>query len=578
MCYCLNIELKLYLLVYSLCGYSNPISFKTVDENDILNVELFLRDKGQKLVSNNECKLLSGNDALSSSDKMIDIFGELYAENPGEFQFMEGDKIFIREIVKHVKQLVDGDGPLTGLEQFRPKKKKRINCDPTSTIALNVEVNDRESDTQMNSQLSESQIETLKTELMRNACSLFSSYDIDVNKWSIQLVNVEVTPKGIYGYINCVLCFEESKQMPEPRRVYYKQSTTRSSYWVLANFHKHMRTVHSSIKQKVLKTKKTCSKATKPKLKRKIKSEFNPDEVESKHKSVECNMIKLECNSDAIVSEIESVEHQMIKSECDSVEIKSEDKSVEFIHNMDSECDIDAGEDSIADKYNFSVEYVPVEKTSDDSELWLFQQISDQINQTVCASIVSSDIQDTMQFTLKQQSKRLTLIKIKDDGNCLFSAITHQLWPGSTTDKTHIKKTKQLRSDVVEHILKPDNFSMYEIAVQETMGSTNNLDVADATIKSKLWVRNKLSRSGKWGGLETIKAVSNMYRVNVVIFNEDSACYMIKGSDAEFERTILLAYRLGIGTDGEAVYNHYDSVCDMDSDTMLTAADFIINK
>lgn len=137
-------------------------------------------------------------------------------------------------------------------------------------------------------------------------------------------------------------------------------------------------------------------------------------------------------------------------------------------------------------------------------------------------------------------------------------------------------KHKKLRSIVVEHILKPENFSLYENMLHDRV-NTKSQSAAALTAECKLFVRHGLSRQGKWGGLESIKAVSNEYQVNVVIVKESGACNMITGSN-KYNRTIVIAYRLGTNTDGDTVYCHYDSVSDMKSDDIFAAADFIINK
>lgn len=77
----------------------------------------------------------------------------------------------------------------------------------------------------------------------------------------------------------------------------------------------------------------------------------------------------------------------------------------------------------------------------------------------------------------------------------------------------------------------------------------------------------------QWGGLETLKAVSNKFNVNVVIVNEFGSCHMVTGAN-NYLRTLLIAYRLN----NASVYDHYDSVNDMDSETIFSSAEFIINK
>lgn len=520
--------------LYSSCGYGNPISFKNVNENDVSYIELFLQEQGLKYASQNS----NDGHLLNKAD----IFGEFYAENPDKFQFMPGDRILIREIVDHVKRLVDCDGPLTGLKLFRPtKNKKKKIVHPSSNIIPNDEIYGSGSGTQETSQSDKKEIERLKNELLQKVSDLFKTYDVNIDDWAIEMVDVDTS--GTIGFINCVLCIGENGEMPEPKRVFYNHSKTRSGYWVLSNFLKHLRKIHPSIANK-------CKPRIRKTNQQKSKKLMKKDEL------------KLKCET--------------IESDCDLKEIKPNTQSVISVHDDSSEYDLKLEVDeSIANSFNFSVEYVSPMNSTNQPELWLFDQITVQIQKMMYSNLQNGDTEDRMNFTIKNMKKYLTVVKTYADGNCLFSAIAHQLTPNPIKNKKHIANTAKLRSDVVKHILEPENFSNYQVAVQYEMQQHDNFDdVIDSTAKCKLWVQNVLSRSGRWGGLETIQAVSNMYRVNVVIFNENGACNMVKASNDEFDRTILLAYRLGAND----VHNHYDSVTDMDSDTMYTTADFIINK
>lgn len=90
----------------------------------------------------------------------------------------------------------------------------------------------------------------------------------------------------------------------------------------------------------------------------------------------------------------------------------------------------------------------------------------------------------------------------------------------------------------------------------------------------KIFVRLYLSKDGKWGGAETIQAVSELEAVNVVIFYEMGPCYA--SLNASYNRTACIAYRLANQADGpNGTRNHYDSVCDMDSTALYKAAQAI---
>lgn len=92
----------------------------------------------------------------------------------------------------------------------------------------------------------------------------------------------------------------------------------------------------------------------------------------------------------------------------------------------------------------------------------------------------------------------------------------------------------------------------------------------------------------------TIKAVSQMHKVNVLIVNEDEKCFYNNGFNINYSRTITIAYRLKIkDTDEigsadewetienetstiayccEVERNNYESVCHIEQDVIFKIA------
>lgn len=208
-------------------------------------------------------------------------------------------------------------------------------------------------------------------------------------------------------------------------------------------------------------------------------------------------------------------------------------------------------------------------ETNTDSDSWIYEHMSVQIQQMVAANLVNGESEETMEFQLKDQPPRhISIVATSPDGNCLFSALAHQLWQNPITSQIHIKKTKELRAIVVEHILNPLYYHLYEKIIIDRL----NKKTAVRTSECKMFIRHGLAR-GKWGGLETLKAVSNEFHVNIVIIKEFGLCNMVTGSHT-YKNTLVIAYRMNQAS----VYDHYDSVSDMDSEDIFSAAEFITNK
>lgn len=83
--------------------------------------------------------------------------------------------------------------------------------------------------------------------------------------------------------------------------------------------------------------------------------------------------------------------------------------------------------------------------------------------------------------------------------------------------------------------------------------------VEELTDRCNLFVENNLA-NGSWAGTESLLALSELYKINILIINGDGSSNMINRFERSFDRTILLAYRNE---------NHYDSVVAMNDRTIL---------
>lgn len=89
---------------------------------------------------------------------------------------------------------------------------------------------------------------------------------------------------------------------------------------------------------------------------------------------------------------------------------------------------------------------------------------------------------------------------------------------------------KSKRSEVVEYILAPNNFEDFRFILQDRVYETKSSDqITDMDEECKSYVRNVLSKNGKWGGTEIIKAVSEIYGVNIIVFKENGVSFDVFG-------------------------------------------------
>lgn len=93
----------------------------------------------------------------------------------------------------------------------------------------------------------------------------------------------------------------------------------------------------------------------------------------------------------------------------------------------------------------------------------------------------------------------------------------------------------------------------------------------------KDYVRNVLSNRGEWGGMEVIKAASDIFASNILVYNERGSCCVIKNSDKRYDQILIIAYRYMKNAKGEERLCHYASVTDLDPDSILATANVLPN-
>lgn len=186
---------------------------------------------------------------------------------------------------------------------------------------------------------------------------------------------------------------------------------------------------------------------------------------------------------------------------------------------------------------------------------------------------MNGDVTDNMQFVIAKQNKTLTTAKILGDGNCLPGTICHQLFHDPVGSTAHRKKIKELRAKVVDYILDPENFPTFEHALKNRVYEIKSKDeISDMTQECKLFVRYCLSKDRFWAGYEFIVAAAKIHRVNIIIFRENGNFDLTTSGPEIYSRTIALAYRVNYD---ETEYNHYDSVCDIDSNLLCAVTEAI---
>lgn len=164
--------------------------------------------------------------------------------------------------------------------------------------------------------------------------------------------------------------------------------------------------------------------------------------------------------------------------------------------------------------------------------------------------------------------KNISICEVAPDGNCLFSAMAHQLYFDKIGDHEHKRASNNLREKTFQYM--KDNLSSFEQAIKGRFYERNEkIENVEEQCKSFL---NDLTEGRRWGGSESLHAVAVMFQVNIIIFSQDEECYFAENFNPEFKRSIMLAYRCYGYSDeniGDLKRNHYDSVARLEDNSIL---------
>lgn len=544
------------LLNCSICGFNNALVFKSIEEDDITYVQEFIQTNLLKQLGINEGHHTNGfqsePQAFLDAEK-IHFFGQ-YATCPTKFEIQRGERKLIKALVEYVNQIVDSTTPdKCGLRYFSMTeniKKGTIKSKTIDAIFSNSTMccsagrffGKRE------------QISTVKTtrpdvthvvdddQLLREDLFdkvkklLNSMNDIDEPMlFTIDMVSIESTARGeVKGVVACPQCHK--KNVTKKHTIQYNKSP--STYWILSNFKKHLNN-HMKPDNRRVELKKELSK---------VALAFEDDPVGAEVKVGPGDVSSM---VPANVYEIKIItEKQLPQNTYQILGTGDEQPEVGII-------------DDLMGAINKNNNILTATDDREKNEKLIYKQICDQNIKMSEATISHNEAEKNMSFSFNSNSTgTIKVAAIKKDGDCLFGALAHQLFFHKLNSKPHKISNKELRADVVEYI--QANVGAFERYIKGRLYEMS--DESKEANSSEFFLSNYLARPGFWGGMESLKAVSEIFNVNILIFNENGAFHSVNDLNFEHGRSVAIAFRNSAGQQKKKkMYNnidrnHYDSV------------------
>lgn len=198
----------------------------------------------------------------------------------------------------------------------------------------------------------------------------------------------------------------------------------------------------------------------------------------------------------------------------------------------------------------------------------LYAQLSAQCIRMANSTIRNGDEVLTNIFGMSSassaESRGIKCCRVAGFGDCFFLAVAHQLNSIKIASDQHVQKASVLRENVVSYVKEKKNFPNF---VHDLKNRIRYDKSAKSTVIEKAcldFLDDKLSATGCLAGMESIKAISEMKKVNIVVLNDDGSCNLPNHFNFEYDKAILILFSSASGNSNSNVdRNHYDSVVGM---------------
>lgn len=179
------------------------------------------------------------------------------------------------------------------------------------------------------------------------------------------------------------------------------------------------------------------------------------------------------------------------------------------------------------------------------------------------------------------KSSMVRVCPISSDGDCLFGSCVHQHFRLEVGSDEYVQRVVELRKKVVAHI--KENLICYKRMIMDRIFNQKekNLKTHNPDEQCTNFLENYLSREGHWGGSESISAISELFKVNIIIFDECAGVRSGNSFNSLYKDIITIAFRFSKGKSQKENAshfdrNHFDSIVRLSEDVLSESASILI--
>lgn len=476
---------------------------------------------------------------LKSDDTEL-MFG-MYVNSEKDFKLMRGDRLLLKEIAENLSNKFSSDGLEAFVQHFQAPMRYKISKVNTDTFDFGVFYSEKRR--QRSKNLSCLSKDELKASCFDKVRILFESYPKlkPVRAIAGDIVRIVDANPGYRADIVCVFCVENDCDI-EPLLKTYSITIERGN-WCTSNLRKH-------VSRKHCKADSTSSNGI-----------LFP--APEKPPKVDVSTNQKMMDSSAVFDELESMHRNSTPLKSNQSVIIIQSPAVNLCQNLSQKI---MAMPIILNDTKLDSNDLNTTKNDESLNCIFYDQFSAQNLKMIESGLTNKETIKCMPISIDNQFHDINVVDVNQNGNCMFAAIVHQLESVKCNSQEHNVLTAQLRAEVVQHIKL--NIDKYKRIIK--LRDDRDDDEACTNFL------NDLSCDSYWGGMETMLAVMEMHRINIIIFNEEGPFYYANGFNRGYERSIFMAYRLR--SDSKKVYNHYDTVHSLDENVLYKCAEYFSER
>lgn len=432
------------------------------------------------------------------------FFGD-HADEPNSFKITAGEREQLKEVALFAKEKFEKRG-----SSYFSKKKNHnlfntIDCGNLGRLFVD-EIN-------YGSRMDKKS----KTVLHASAVDILKSGKVEstiLAQFTEEMVDITSTNNILRGTVECVLCPTAKNGKKEKKKFIINSKHDENHSWIFSNFIKHLRNNHK------LDIPKKIGKSSTDKSIEKTSHVFDKEAVADN-----CSIVFNDGMCDDAQNELQENEPKVVISD-----------------QLLIDCD----------------------NRFKNTQSKIYDLISTQAMEMLENSEAMDELSQLLEFECCAKRCSSKIVEVAKDGNCIFSAMVHQLFKPKIDSENHKDLTKQIRVDIISYIRK--NPTLFKSELESRIFAKKKPQMIQSMDTEMEMILGDLSRDGIWGGDESLKAVKYLYKRNILVITELGDFYFACPFEETFEAMLILAFRVkgNIDRNEKKIPNidrdHYDSV------------------